>query len=85
MPVVQFLFPEASVIGGATVVGFGVFDSVAEKSQTGERRPLVVPGKNRAGISPTAATAINVPATVSAPLTFCFNWDPADRYSPVES
>lgn len=96
MPVVQFLFPEANVIGGAslansvslavtTYVGLGVFDSVAGQSQISERAPLVVLGKDPATSTATAATAINVPATVSAPLTFSFNWDPADDYSTVKS
>ncbi len=96
MPVVQFLFPEANIIGGAsvantislavtTVVGLGAFDSVAGQSQISQRAPLVVLGYDPAGTSPTAATAINVPATVSAPLTFSFNWDPANDFSSVKS
>jgi hypothetical protein len=92
MPVVQFLFPEANIIGGAsvansvslavtTVVGLGVFDSVAGSSQINEVAPLAVTGKTPAGTSPTGTTAINVPATVSAPLTFSFNWDPGNQWS----
>ncbi|MCX6866639.1 MAG: hypothetical protein NTV46_10565 [Verrucomicrobia bacterium] len=95
-PIVQFLFPEANIMGGAalansftlavtTVVGLGVFDSVAGQSQISERAPLVVLGKNPAGTSPTGTTAINVPATVSAPLTFSFNWDPNNSFSSVKS
>ena len=60
MPIVQFLFPEASVIGGATVansvslavttvVGLGVFDSVAGQSQISERAPLVVSREDSGG------------------------------------
>jgi hypothetical protein len=96
MPVVQFLFPEANIIGGAsvantislavtTVVGLGVFDSVAGQSQINQVTPLSVIGKTPAGDAPTAPNAINVPATVSAPLNFGFNWDPDDVYSTVKS
>ena len=96
MPVVQMLFPEANMLGSAslansfalavtTVVGLGAFDSVAGQSQISERAPLVVLGLDPAGTSPTAATAINVPATVSAPLTFSFNWDPINDFSSVKS
>ncbi len=96
MPVVQFLFPEANIIGGAsvantislavtTVVGLGAFDSVAGQSQISQRAPLVVLGKDPATATATAATAINVPATVSASLTFRFNWDPANDFSSVKS
>jgi hypothetical protein len=96
MPVVQFLFPEANIIGGAsvantislavtTVVGLGVFDSVAGQSQISQRTPLVVLGKEPATATATAATAINVPATVSASLNFGFNWDPNNDFSRVKS
>jgi hypothetical protein len=95
-PLVQFLFPEANIMGGAslansftlgitTVVGLGVFDSVSGQSQISQKAPLNVLGLDPAGTSPTAANAINVPATVSAPLTFSFNWDPLDDYSTVKS
>ena len=96
MPVVQFLFPEANVIGGAaiantfslavtTVIGLGAYDSVAGPSQINEQAPLTVLGIDPAGTPPTATNAINVPATVSAPLTFSFNWDPLNDFSAVKS
>jgi hypothetical protein len=81
MPVVQFLFPEASYMGSGavansvslavtTVVGLGAFDSVAGVTTIDELQPLAVTG---ATSSRTAvANAINVPATVSAPLNFEF-------------
>lgn len=102
MPVVQFLFPEANIIGGAsvantislavtTVVGLGVFDSVAGQSQINQKAPLNVIGTTPAlnldepGNLVNANYAINVPATVSDLLTFKFNWDPLDRFSTVKS
>ena len=85
MPVVQFLFPQANIIGGATVAnsvslavttvaGLGVFDSVAGQTTINEVTPLAVTGatSNRT----TVANGINVPATVSAALNFefiCYN------------
>jgi hypothetical protein len=81
MPIVQFLFPEANIIGGAsvansvslavtTVVGLGVFDSVSGQTTLDEAQPVVKAGVD--GGSTTAANGINVPATVSAPLNFEF-------------
>jgi hypothetical protein len=85
MPVVQFLFPEANIIGGAsvantislavtTVVGLGAFDSVAGQTTINEVQPIARTGATSSRT--TTANAVNVPATVSAPLNFefgCFN------------
>lgn len=85
MPVVQFLFPEASFMGSATVansislavttvVGLGAYDSVAGATTIDEVQPLSVTGATSSRTS--TSNAINVPATVSAPLNFefgCFN------------
>ena len=85
MPVVQFLFPEASFLGSSTVansvsvavttvVGLGAYDSVAGATTIDEVQPLAVIGATSSRT--TTANAINVPATVSAPLNFefgCFN------------
>ena len=85
-PVVQFLFPEANIMGGAsmansfglavtTVVGLGAFDSVAGATSIDEVQPLAVTGPttNR----DTTVNGINVSATVSAPLNFEFKCDSA--------
>lgn len=84
MPVVQFLFPEASFMGSATVansvslavttvVGLGAFDSVAGQTTIDEKQPLVVKGADSSVYDTTLDMyAINVPATVSAPLNFEF-------------
>lgn len=85
MPVVQFLFPQANLIGGAsvantislavtTVVGLGAFDSVAGQTTIDEVTPIAKAGPDPASTATTKA--INVPATVSAPLDFefeCYN------------
>ena len=87
MPVVQFLFPEANIIGGATiantvplavttVVGLGAFDSVAGQTTIDEVTPLAVSGATTN--SPSEANSINVPATVSAALNFQFKCDNAE-------
>ncbi len=80
-PMIQWLFPEAGMIGGAslanssavavtTVIGLGAYDSVVGATTIDEVLPLAVTG---ASSSPTtAANAINVPATVSAALNFEF-------------
>lgn len=81
MPIVQFLFPEANIIGGAslansvslavtTVVGLGAYDSVAGATTIDAVSPLAVTGATSSRTSTT--NAINVPATVSAPLNFEF-------------
>ena len=81
MPVVQMLFPEANIMGGAslansftlavtTVVGLGAYDSVAGQTTIDEVLPLVVTGPDPA--STALQDAINVPATVSAALNFQF-------------
>ena len=86
MPVVQFLFPEANIIGGAsvantvslaitTVVGLGVFDSVAGQTTIDEVSPVSKFGPDPA--STATQNAINVPATVSASLNFEFICDTA--------
>jgi hypothetical protein len=87
MPVVQFLFPEANIIGGATiantvplavttVVGLGAFDSVAGQTTIDSVTPLAVSGATTN--SPSEANSINVPATVSADLNFEFKCDNAE-------
>jgi hypothetical protein len=87
MPVVQFLFPEANIIGGAslantiplavtTVVGLGAFDSVAGQTTIDGVTPLSVTGAT--SNSPSEANSINVPATVSAALNFEFKCDNAE-------
>jgi hypothetical protein len=86
MPVVQFLFPEANIIGGAsvantislavtTVVGLGAYDSVAGATTIDEVQPLAVTGYAKG--STLATNAINVPATVSDALNFKFKCDTA--------
>lgn len=72
MPVVQFLFPEANIIGGATVansvslavttvVGLGAYDSVAGATATITQ------------VSPiNSASEKKVPAAVGSSLTFSF-------------
>jgi hypothetical protein len=84
MPVVQFLFPEASFMGSATVansfsiavttvVGLGAFDSVAGQTTIDQKQPLLVYGPDSSVYDTTLDMyAINVPATVSAPLNFEF-------------
>jgi hypothetical protein len=87
MPVVQFLFPEANLIGGAsvantislavtTVVGLGAFDSVAGQTTIDEVTPLSVTGATTN--APSDSNSINVPATVSAALNFGFKCDNAE-------
>jgi hypothetical protein len=87
MPVVQFLFPEANIIGGAsvantislavtTVVGLGAYDSVAGATTIDGVQPLAVTGATTN--APSEANSINVPATVSAALNFVFKCDNAE-------
>lgn len=92
MPIVQFLFPEANIMGGAslansvslavtTVVGLGAYDSVAGATTINEVQPLAVTGATSSRT--TVANGINVPATVSAGLNFEFvcNNAPSDPES----
>ena len=69
MPVVQFLFPEANILGSVslantfslavtTVVGLGAYDSVAGATTIVQKTPI------------NSATIKDVPAAVNTPLNF---------------